>query len=396
MLAYSLPRDDLSSLSPPGACHARPDLGLIFCGGGDSLSVMNPKLSGYDDGKIRRQWLSILCAVGLALFFVVTLTAEVWARSSGGRYGGRAGFSQSRSRPSGGAWTSTRPRPAPTSPYSAPTSPGYPPPSYSPPMSSPGFGFFPFLLPFLGWGGGAGRGSGSGAGFGFGGILTLLIVLGIIVVVGRVLLRNLATARRSQQDGLPSAPLGEGRYAVVGCQIAMLSTARSLQRELQTFANAATTDTVVGLAAALQDVVMAIQRSSQYWRYGTVQVHQAETLDDTERVFNRVVAQERAKLSQELTVNVDGVRRQVAGRDDVAGNEVGQYLVVTLIVATGYPAFEAYQTPSVKDMEDTLQRLGTLLTSDLLALEVIWSPENPDDTLTEDELLAEYPELSAL
>jgi uncharacterized membrane protein len=26
----------------------------------------------------------------------------------------------------------------------------------------------------------------------------------------------------------------------------------------------------------------------------------------------------------------------------------------------------------------------------------MWSPENPDDSLTEDELIAEYPELSAL
>jgi uncharacterized membrane protein len=37
-----------------------------------------------------------------------------------------------------------------------------------------------------------------------------------------------------------------------------------------------------------------------------------------------------------------------------------------------------------------------LLASDILALEVMWSPENPDDALTEDELMAEYPELSAL
>jgi uncharacterized membrane protein len=357
---------------------------------------MNSKRSGYDDGKNRRQRLHVLFAVGLTLFFMLTLTADAWARSSGGRYGGRAGFSQSRSRPSGGDWTSSRPSPAPTSPYGAPTSPGYPPPSYSPPMSGPGFGFFPFLLPFLGWGGGTGGGSGAGGGFSFGGILTVLIILGIVVIVGRVLLRNLATARRSRQDGAPSAPLSEGRYAVVKCQIAMLSTARALQRELQTFANTSTTDTVVGLAAALQDVVMTIRRYSQYWRYGAVQVQQAETLDDTERVFNRVVAQERAKLSEELTVNIDGGRRQAARRDSALSSEVGQYLVVTLIVATSYPAFEAYQTPSLKDIEDTLERLGTLLTSDLLALEVIWSPENPEDTLTEDELIAEYPELSVL
>jgi uncharacterized membrane protein len=263
-------------------------------------------------------------------------------------------------------------------------------------MPSPGFGFFPFLLPFLGWGGGAWGGSGSGAGFSFGGIFTLLIILGIVVIVGRVLLRNLAAARRSRQEGSPLAPLDGGRYAVVKCQIAMLSTARSLQRELQTFANTTSTDTVAGLASALQDLVMAIRRYSEYWRSGVVQVQHAETLDDTERAFNQVVAQERAKLSEELTVNIDGVRRQAARRDSAPANEVGQYLVVTLIVATGYPAFEAYQTPSVKDIEETLQRLGTLLTSDLLAFEVIWSPENPDDTLTEDELMAEYPELSGL
>jgi uncharacterized membrane protein len=263
-------------------------------------------------------------------------------------------------------------------------------------MSGPGFGFFPFLLPFLGWGGGMGGGSAAGGGFSFGGIFTILIIIGLVVIVGRVLLRNLATARRSQPDGALSPPLGEGRYAVVKCQIAMLSTAQALQRELQTLANTSTTDTVVGLAAALQDVVMAIRRYSQYWRYGAVQVQQAGTLDDTERMFNRLVAQERAKLSEELTVNLDGARRQAARRDSALSSEVGQYLVVTLVVATGYPAFEAYQTPSLKDIEDTLERLGTLLTSDLLALEVIWSPENPDDTLTEDELIVEYPELSAL
>jgi uncharacterized membrane protein len=260
-------------------------------------------------------------------------------------------------------------------------------------MSSPGFGFLPFLLPFLGWGGGIG----GGGGFGFGGIFTLLIVLGIVVLVGKVLLQNLATARRYRRGGRSSMsmPLDEGRYAVVKCQIALLSTARSLQRELQTYASAATTDTVVGLGSALQDVAMALMRYSDYWRAGAVQVQHTATLDDAERAFNQAIGQERAKLSEELTVNVEGVRRQVAPQETAPSEEVGRYLVVTLIVATGYPEFTAYQTPAAKDIEATLQRLGTLLTADLLALEVMWSPENPGDTLSEDELIAEYPELSA-
>ena len=199
-------------------------------------------------------------------------------------------------------------------------------------MPSPGFGFLPFLLPFLWWGGGGGAGVGAGGGFGFGGILGLLIILGIVVVVGRVLLKNLATARRDRLDGSSSGVLGGERYAVVKCQLALLSTARSLQRDLQTYASTASTDTVTGLASAVQDVVMALMRHGDYWRYGVVQVQPASTLDDAERAFNLVVSQERAKLSEELTVNVDGVRRQTPRSESTPSNEVGQYLVVTLIV----------------------------------------------------------------
>jgi uncharacterized membrane protein len=350
---------------------------------------MKPERSGYFGTQARRRHINVLVAASFSLFLVLAFATDTWARSSGGRYGGRAGFSQSRSGSSGGGWSS--PRSAPTRPYSAP-----PPPSYGPSMPSPGFGVLPFLLPFLGWGGGGGAGFMGGGGFGLGGILGLLIVLGIVVVLGRVLLQNLATARRNRLDGSSSGVLGGERYAVVKCQLALLSTARSLQRDLQTYAGTASTDTVTGLASAMQDVVMALMRHGDYWRYGVVQVQAAATLDDAERAFNQVVSQERAKLSEELTVNVDGVRRQAQRSESAPSNEVGQYLVVTLIAATGYPEFTAYQTPSPKDIEGTLQRLSTLLTSDLLAFEVMWSPENPDDSLTEDELIAEYPDLSAL
>jgi uncharacterized membrane protein len=335
----------------------------------------------------RRHRLSTFLAAVIGLFFVLALTSEVWARSSGGRYGGRSGFSSSR-RGSSGDWAGSRS--APSTPYRGPTSPGY-----SPPIGGPGFSFFPFLLPFLfGWGGGAG-----GGGFGFGGLFSILIILGIVVLVGRVLLQNLATAWRNRLDRTsmsPLSPLGSGRYAVVKCQLALLSTARDLQRDLRQYALAATTDTVAGLATSLQEVVIALIRYRDYWRYGVIQVEHTGMLDDAERVFNRVVGQERAKLSEELTVNIEGVRRQASAPDTPTSDEIGRYLVVTLVLATGYPEFLANQTPSVKDVEATLQRLGTLLAADILALEIMWSPENPGDTLSEDELLTEYPELSPL
>jgi uncharacterized membrane protein len=210
--------------------------------------------------------------------------------------------------------------------------------------------------------------------------------------VGKVLLQNLANTRRNRA-GQPSADSWVGeQYAVVKCQLALLATARALQRELQHYAETATMNTVVGLATALQEATLALMRHQRYWRYGVVQVQRVSTIDEAERAFNQIVGRERAKLSEELTVNVEGMRRQTLRPAGPNPTEVGQYLVVTLIVATGYPELTAYPTPSLKEMEDTLQRLGTLLAADILALEVTWSPENPDDALTEDELLAEYPE----
>jgi uncharacterized membrane protein len=183
---------------------------------------------------------------------------------------------------------------------------------------------------------------------------------------------------------------------VVLCQLALLATARTLQRDLQHYADAAITNTVVGLASALREAIMAFRRYREYWRYGVVHVQRLSTIDEAERAFNQAISQERAKLSEELTTNIEGVRRQAPRLNSPKTDEVGQYLVVSLIVATGYPEFTEYRTPALHDMEDTLERLGTLLAADLLGLEVIWTPEHAADTLTEDELLAEYPELSGL
>jgi uncharacterized membrane protein len=345
----------------------------------------------------RRHRRSVCITAALALCLVLALTSDAWARSSGGRYGGRAGFAQSRRGFEGGGGS---PSTMPSRPYSGRGSLGYPVPSPSPgypmpmpipiPVPSPGFGPSPYSPTPLG------GGAVSGRGVGLGGIFAFLLILGIVAFVGKVLLQNLANARRNRA-GQPSAgSSGDERYAVVTCQLALLATARTLQRDLQHYAETATTNTVLGLASALQEATMALRRYSDQWRYGTVHVQRAGTIDEAERAFNQAISQERAKLSEELTTNIEGIRRQTPRRESPKADEVGQYLVVTLIVATGYPEFTEYRTPSLKDMEDTLQRLGTLLAADLLALEVIWSPENPDDALTEDELLTEYPELSGL
>ena len=186
MLGYSLPTVSLSSASPSVTRRARWHFGLIFRSRGDSLRAMKPESSSYLRHTDPASAHSLLVAAALSLFLVLVFAADAWARSSGGRYGGRAGFSQSRSGSSGGGWSSSRP--APTRPYSAP--PHRVILHRAPTYVESRIRLLAFFLPFL-WVGRRRWGRcGAGGGFGFGGILGLLIILGIVVLVGRVLLQK--------------------------------------------------------------------------------------------------------------------------------------------------------------------------------------------------------------
>jgi hypothetical protein len=106
---------------------------------------------------------SVCIATTTALCVVLALTPDAWGRSSGGRYGGRAGFAQSRRGFEGGGGS---PSSIPSRPYSGRGSLGYPVPNPSPgyplpipiPVPSPGFGHSPYLFAPLGGSGASGRG----------------------------------------------------------------------------------------------------------------------------------------------------------------------------------------------------------------------------------------------
>ena len=156
----------------------------------------------------RRHRRSVCITAAIALCLVLALTSDAWARSSGGRYGGRAGFSQSRRGFEGGGGS---PSMIPSRPYSGRGSRGYPAPSPSPgyppmpipiPIPSPGFGPSPYSPTPMG------GGVVSGGGVGLGGIFVFLLILGIVALVGKVLLQNLANARRRPRGSALGGILG--------------------------------------------------------------------------------------------------------------------------------------------------------------------------------------------
>jgi uncharacterized membrane protein len=44
-------------------------------------------------------------------------------------------------------------------------------------------------------------------------------------------------------------------------------------------------------------------------------------------------------------------------------------------------------------MKQTLNQIGSLPASDLLAIEVVWTPQADGDSLSSDDIMAHYPDL---
>lgn len=289
-------------------------------------------------------------AIALAIALIFSNAQSALAARTGGRIGG-------------GSFR------APTRTYAPPTG-GYRGGGYG-----GGFGF-PFIFPFFGFGGG--------------GLFTLLIVFAI----ANFLMRSLNNAGEEAIEEYNSNPT----VSVAQLQVGLLAGARSLQTELDEIAQSADTGSESGRAEVLQEVSLALLRHPEYWVYGAAKTEQTR-LNSAEAKFNQLSLAERSKVERETLSNVNNQLREADDRAALTGDESngevadpGEYIVVTILVGTE----GKLQLPAINGSEDLRQALGQFggLASDrLLAIEVLWAPQASGDTLTTDDILAQYPNL---
>lgn len=304
-------------------------------------------------------WLKSLLIIGLVLSFFFTNTHDVLAARSGGRIGG-------------GSFR------APTRTYSAPRG-GY--------RSSPGgYGYggggfgFPFLLPFFGFGGG------------FGGLFSILIV----IAIANFVVKSVASITAVEDSGY----VDRSKVSVAQVQVGLLSTARELQQELNDLARTADTSSASGRVMVLQESTLALLRHPEYWVYGSTESQQT-SLDAAEAKFNQLSLSERSKFTAETLSNVDNVLRQANQEAlpsdkgelvNASEQESGEYIIATVIIGTD-GKLTLPTINSSDDLRQALQSMGSIGSDRLLAVEVLWTPQAEGDTLTTDDILAQYPNL---
>jgi uncharacterized membrane protein len=309
----------------------------------------------------------------LALFALILVPAIALAGRSGGSFGGRSGFR------SGGGFSSG--------------SGSYSRGSYGRSYGGGGGTHF-FFLPSWGFGG-----YGYGGGPGIFGTLIIMAVAGFAVVsVVRAVRRSRAGGGwfpaygSDEDDEVRPAP---GKAYLYKVQLAVGRSGRAIQERLSDFASRGDTNTEAGLASMLQQTALELVREKDAIRYAQTVGQGPMSLTNAETTMNGLALAERSRFQVERVRAADGrVNKSTAAAEE--GKEALELIVVTLVIATRSPVdnFKAVTTPA--ELHALLSTLGTLSPDGLLGLEVVWTPADPNDSMTETDVMTTYPELRSI
>jgi uncharacterized membrane protein len=262
--------------------------------------------------------------------------------------------------------------------------------SYGSGRSGYGGGSSFFFLPSFGWGFG-----GYGGGMGLMGSLVLLGIVGLGTVA------VMRAVRRATRRGTPNAwsdddaDQGLDAAYVYQVQVGLGRSARHIQERLADFASQGDTSSEAGLAELLHQTALELLREKDSIRYGFAQASGPMSLTNGETKLNAAAMAERARFEVERIRVADGSVRRAQTAATV-GAEALEYLVVTVIVATRVPLAQIQAPRDREGLEAALNELGAISSHTLLGLEVVWTPADPEDSLTETDLMTTYPELRSL
>ncbi len=252
------------------------------------------------------------------------------------------------------------------------------------------------FLPSFGWGYG---------GWGFGGGLGMvgsLMLVGIVCFGAVMVVRSI---RRAARRGVPGYGTGNDEYDDVDAstdrayvykvQLGLGRSGRGVQKRLEEFASTGDTSSEAGLAELLHQTALELLREKDAIRYGLVEPEGPFSLTNGEAKMTGAATTERSRFQIERVRGAEGQVRHSEAAATVGG-EALEFLVITLLVATRVSLDGMKKVEDRSALLGILTELGGVPSSALLGLEVIWTPADPEDSLTETDLMTTYPELRSM
>ncbi|MED6118682.1 hypothetical protein PIB30_005154 [Stylosanthes scabra] len=176
----------------------------------------------------------------------------------------------------------------------------------------------------------------------------------------------------------------------------------SIQRDLTRISQASDTS-FPGRKSKLLEVDASFRRGDGEQSYIQLSYEEMSKLFDKEKLVNFDGKEKVSTRSQSAYVFINNDEYKMIDEKkakkhneekslviDGFGNE---YIVITILVA----ANGALRLPSINgvaDLEKTLGMLRSIRSRYLLAVQMLWTTQKDDDTLSDDELIEDYPQLA--
>ncbi|AAD25630.1 Hypothetical protein [Arabidopsis thaliana] len=230
--------------------------------------------------------------------------------------------------------------------------------------------------------------------------IQLRLVVELVVIPSRrglgallLLLRNRILCREHRIRAFRTL-LGPLRTMDRHLSVGLLGLGRTLQQDFNRLAESSDTSTPEGLSYVLTEATLALLRHPDYCISCYSSVDVKPSIEKGEKRFNQLSIEERGKFDEETLVNVNSIKRQSSKIRKASGFS-NEYIVVTILMA----AEGIHKLPPINgttDLKEALLKLGSIPRNKIMAVEVLWTPQNEADALSERELLEDYPLLRPL
>jgi uncharacterized membrane protein len=234
------------------------------------------------------------------------------------------------------------------------------------------------------------------------GMVGSLMLVGIVCLGAFMVVRSVRRAARrgnlgygSDNDEYDDVVASLDRSYVYKIQLGLGRSGRGVQKRLEEFASTGDTSSETGLAELLRQTALELMREKDAIRYALVEPAGPFSLTNGEAKMNGAAMAERSRFQLERVRGSEGkVRRSEAA--ETVGKEALEFLVITILVATRAPIDRMTKIEERSAIEGVLSEIGGVPASALLGLEVIWTPADPEDSLTETDLMTTYPDLRSM
>ena len=218
-------------------------------------------------------------------------------------------------------------------------------------------------------------------------ILWLMLIIFLIGFILVYLSQQSKTANKQSGNQIANERDND-RVTVSLLQVALSSAASGIQENLSQLSTNKDTETKSGLVTLMQESALILLRHETAWTH-VLSSSNSLDIEQAESAFNRLSLVERSKFSSETLSNIDGVLKTGTAKDN-AGDDFADYVVVTLILGTAddNPLFDKIDT--VEALKAALLEIASMRDDYLFKFELLWTPQQVEQYLTDEELLLEY------